>query len=277
MRSRLPTSNQRQGFASHDSLNRRRLLQFWRIVPVALALGTLSTTLGVATPAGASGSPIAVGNNPVGVAVDPSTNTVYVANAGDDTVSVINGATDKVTATVTVGYGSSGVAVNPLTNTVYVANSSADSIQLIIGTIDEDNIGVPDIATGIAVDPSTNNTYFTNGLDDTVSVLNLATPGAPNLTKAAAGSGTIMLKWKAPSVTGSCTGSDYECSASSINYDIFVGTASNKELLTVTTGSNATTYVLKRLKKGVKYYVEVRALNEVGLGADSNQLSATVK
>jgi len=37
-------------------------------------------------------------------------------------VSVINGATDKVIATVRVGYDPLSVAVNPSTNTVYVAN-----------------------------------------------------------------------------------------------------------------------------------------------------------
>ena len=37
--------------------------------------------------------------------------TVYVANRGSNTVSVINTATNTVTATVTVGSGSSGVAI----------------------------------------------------------------------------------------------------------------------------------------------------------------------
>jgi hypothetical protein len=108
-------------------------------------------------------------------------------------------------------------------------------------------------------------------------VLIWATPGAPKLTKAVAGSGTITLQWKAPSVIGNCTGSTSDCSAALIHYEVFVGTASNKKSSKAIAATSATTYVLKRLKKGVKYYVEVRALNEVGLGAASNQLSAAAK
>ena len=45
---------------------------------------------------------------PISVAVNPSTDTIYVANnnnsnPGSNTVSVINGATNKVTATVSRG------------------------------------------------------------------------------------------------------------------------------------------------------------------------------
>jgi serine/threonine-protein kinase len=38
---------------------------------------------------------VTVGKRPVGVAVDPSTGTVYVANWGDGTVSVIDAATRR--------------------------------------------------------------------------------------------------------------------------------------------------------------------------------------
>ena len=46
-----------------------------------------------------------VGSAPLAVAVNPSTNTVYVANFGDNSVSVINAKTYTVTATVLVGSG----------------------------------------------------------------------------------------------------------------------------------------------------------------------------
>ena len=38
-----------------------------------------------------------VGAIPVGVAVNPNTNTIYVTNRADDTVSVIDGKTNTVT------------------------------------------------------------------------------------------------------------------------------------------------------------------------------------
>jgi YVTN family beta-propeller protein len=45
-----------------------------------------------------------------------------VTNYGADTVSVIDEATDTVTATVPVGTGPAGVAVDPAARTAYVAN-----------------------------------------------------------------------------------------------------------------------------------------------------------
>jgi YVTN family beta-propeller protein len=56
--------------------------------------------------------PITVGSHPYGVAVDATTGTVYAANYGSGTVSVINGATNTVTATVTVGSDPYAVAVD---------------------------------------------------------------------------------------------------------------------------------------------------------------------
>ena len=67
---------------------------------------------------------VPVSKNPVGVAVDPGTHTVYVTNSDDNTVSVIDGATRTVTATVPVGKNPWGVAVDPGTHTVYVTNQT---------------------------------------------------------------------------------------------------------------------------------------------------------
>jgi YVTN family beta-propeller protein len=41
---------------------------------------------------------ITVGTNPSAISINPSTNTVYVANQNTNTVSVIDGKTNSVTA-----------------------------------------------------------------------------------------------------------------------------------------------------------------------------------
>ena len=46
---------------------------------------------------------IGLGTNPTSVGVDPSTHRVYVANILSNNVSVIDGTTNTVTATISVG------------------------------------------------------------------------------------------------------------------------------------------------------------------------------
>jgi DNA-binding beta-propeller fold protein YncE len=88
---------------------------------------------------------VAVGNIPIGVAVDEATESVYVANLGyasaslDFTVSVLDGATCNAmhtsgckhpTGTVEVGGGPIALAVNDKTGTVYVANSADGTLSV---------------------------------------------------------------------------------------------------------------------------------------------------
>ena len=86
-----------------------------------------------ATPVYTVTATIAVGTNPEGVGVDPSTHTVYVANGGGNTVSVIDGTTNTVTATIPVGTNPTGVGVDPSTHTVYVTNLGRNTVSVIDG------------------------------------------------------------------------------------------------------------------------------------------------
>jgi DNA-binding beta-propeller fold protein YncE len=74
---------------------------------------------------------ITVGSLPSGIAIDQQTDTVYVANVADNTVSVFNGATcnalhtsgcGQTPATVPVGLGPIDLFADPANHTVYVAN-----------------------------------------------------------------------------------------------------------------------------------------------------------
>lgn len=83
-----------------------------------------------------------VGNLPSSIAVDQATGTVYVTNAGDNTVTVLNGATCNATdlsgcrqqATVPVGLGPLGIFADDANHTVYVANldfGNGDTVSMI--------------------------------------------------------------------------------------------------------------------------------------------------
>src|SRR3954453_12530627 len=76
-------------------------------------------------------STIPVGSSPFGVAVDPNYGLVYVANAGSNTVSVIDPTTNTVVATIPVGNGPFGVAINPFYGWVYMNNVHSDTVSVI--------------------------------------------------------------------------------------------------------------------------------------------------
>jgi YVTN family beta-propeller protein len=103
---------------------------------------------------------IDVGNAPQGVAVNPTTNRIYVTNLLDGTVSVIDGTTNTVIATIDVGNSPSSVAVNPDTNRIYVVNAGA--ISVIDGTTNEVIATIGISAGDLAVNPDTNRIYVVN-------------------------------------------------------------------------------------------------------------------
>jgi len=131
-------------------------------------------------------STIPVGRQPAGIAVNTTTNLVYVANFQDSTLSVIQGTTGTqncpatcltVVATVPVGHLPIGVAANPKTNRIYVASNFDHIVSVIDGFTNKllTSIPVGRQPVGIAADPLTNLIYVANSKDDTVSVINGAT------------------------------------------------------------------------------------------------------
>ena len=129
------------------------------ILPLALA-GAHSREAAAAGAPVTLATTVAVGTQPNGVAVDPTTHTAYVANRGSNTVSVLNGA-DQGTATIPVGKGPGGIAVNPATHRVYVADRDDGTIAVIDGATNQvvDTIAVGAHPESVAVDSSTNTVY----------------------------------------------------------------------------------------------------------------------
>ncbi|HET7012497.1 MAG TPA: YncE family protein [Streptosporangiaceae bacterium] len=81
------------------------------------------------------------GRFPYGIAVNPGTNTIYVANDDTSTLSVINGSTNKLTATIHVARTAFSVDVDRRDGKVYVTGLAGDisiissATNKIVGTI----------------------------------------------------------------------------------------------------------------------------------------------
>jgi YVTN family beta-propeller protein len=71
------------------------------------------------------------GDGAFGVAVDPQTHLVYVANPYANTVSVDNGSTGQAVATVPVGNTPVAVAADPSTHVIYAVNQADDTVSVI--------------------------------------------------------------------------------------------------------------------------------------------------
>lgn len=79
-----------------------------------------------------------VANIPVGavgyMVVDTMNNVIYASTAGN-TVTVIDGATNTVDATIAVGGAPGGIAVDPALNMAYVANTESTFVSVIHGPV----------------------------------------------------------------------------------------------------------------------------------------------
>jgi fibronectin type 3 domain-containing protein len=91
-------------------------------------------------------------------------------------------------------------------------------------------------------------------------------PGAPSLVAASPGTNSISLDWDAPTSDGGATVS---------NYNVYRGTFSGGETLLTTVGTQ-TAYVDTSAAPGVTYYYQVTAVNSVGEGGKSNELSTAL-
>jgi DNA-binding beta-propeller fold protein YncE len=135
---------------------------------------------------------VAVGNGPYPIAVDQRTDTVYVGNVGDSTLSLINGAACNATVTcssltppaVPIEQLPFGIAVNQQTNTIYLTSIVDADVATIDGRWCTATVQtgcrptpVPERMGGfggaVALDPTAGTGYIPNNDDGTVSVFAL--------------------------------------------------------------------------------------------------------
>jgi YVTN family beta-propeller protein len=187
--------------------------------PVSVAVNQVTNKIYVANQTGNSvtvidgatataGAPVVVGTQPSVVAVNPVTNKIYVLNDCGNTacssgipgglrrsraslpfgntlgsVTIIDGATGAVTATVAVGNDPFGLAVNPGANKIYVTNSSDGTVTVIDGATSAASslVSVGNSPRELAVNPTTNQVYVANFSDNNVTVIDGLTNATVNL------------------------------------------------------------------------------------------------
>jgi YVTN family beta-propeller protein len=142
--------------------DRRLLLLFLAFSFAVMSLPILAQQVIATVPAG---------YEPGAVQVNPVTNKIYVANFGDSTVSVIDGATNSA-VTVPVGPDPLNIAVNQVTNKIYVTNYGSYTVTVIDGATNSTATVVVGLEpVGVGVNSVTNKIYVTNQYDDTVTVI----------------------------------------------------------------------------------------------------------
>ncbi|MFF9511568.1 IPT/TIG domain-containing protein [Streptomyces sp. NPDC014724] len=120
---------------------------------------------------------IPVGSNPLGVVLTPDGARAYVASRSTNTVSVIDTATNTVTATIATGAGPTLVAVAPDGAHVYVTVND-DALLSVIDTATNTitaSVAVGAGPTGVSATPDGTRVYVACQNANTVSVIDTAT------------------------------------------------------------------------------------------------------
>jgi DNA-binding beta-propeller fold protein YncE len=142
-----------------------------RITPAVVVLAVaLAPVSAASAQAGGPGAVLGAGiiklpSVPLGVAVDPETDTAFVADSAD--VAVVDLAASSVTATLP-GSDASSVAVDPVTGMAYVTDTDSDSLVAVDGSTDTiawttSLAALSRAVYGVTVDPATDSVYV--GID----------------------------------------------------------------------------------------------------------------
>ena len=206
---------------------------------------------------------VAVGQNPVSLAVNPATNKIYVACLNDG-LTVIDGATNG-TVFVAAGDHPSAVAVNPSTNRVYVANYDSANVTVVNGaTNSTNNVSVGSNPDGIAVNPVTNKIYVALATNlPNVTVIDGLTNSTTNLDAA---DGPIAL------AVNPETNKIYVLNYNSNNVTVFDGTTNTST--NVSAGTNP--YALAVDSVTNKIYVVNKGSNNVTVIDGATNSTTTV-
>jgi YVTN family beta-propeller protein len=120
---------------------------------------------------------IKVDAGPLGICVSPDGSKVYVSNSSNNTVNVINTATNAVSATIQVDTGPSGLCISPDGSKLYVVCMNDRTVNVISSATNKVTATIPvgSGPHGISVSPDGSKIYVANMNDKTVSVITTAT------------------------------------------------------------------------------------------------------
>lgn len=124
---------------------------------------------------------IQVGKSPIAIARNPSTHLLYVANHGSGTVSVIDGRSDRVTATIPVDSLPYSIAVDQQTNQIFVSSVYSDSLKIVDGVTNRVISMKAISADAIEINSGADLVYLMGYESSAITVLDLASRTLTNL------------------------------------------------------------------------------------------------
>jgi DNA-binding beta-propeller fold protein YncE len=149
-----------------------------------VSLVSLSTSTGFPVGTGFGAKPeLAVGTNPQGIAVYPQAGLAVAANAGSNTVSIVDIVHEAVPVTFTTDPIPDGVAVDLGTGKAVVTANGASVVDVFpVSTTAQTptTIGVQQGPSGVAIDPKGHIAVVSNSSSNTASIVNLTSNTTTN-------------------------------------------------------------------------------------------------
>ncbi len=193
----------------------------------------------------------------------------YITNGDSNSVSVIDTATNKVTATISVGSNPMGAAISPDGTKVYVANAKSNDISVIDTATNTVKAKVPlgSSPQGIAITPDGKKVYVAISLKNTLAVIDTATNTITS---------TVKVGKSPAGVAVSSDGKKVYVTNKGDNTLSVIDTATNKVTATVPVGSSPEEVAVT--SDGTKVYVvnyDSGSLSVIDTAA--NKVTGTVK
>jgi YVTN family beta-propeller protein len=147
------------------------------LIPLGIAILSLTTTLLPAAPSNTVVATIPLGTYAGSLVVSPDSSLLYAGENDNKTVQVINTSTNAITATIAVGNLPYAMAITPDGKTLYVTNSQDNTVS-VISTANNavtTTLTVQQYPWAIAISPNGTYAYVANHSSDNISIIDTTT------------------------------------------------------------------------------------------------------